>query len=439
MHFGAVTLLVGTATGVLATVILVLIPALDQRGTDGPAALHGGARLTRSLPTAWVVIGEAAAAVMLTVFAGLTLRSFDRLASVDVGFDPSRLIAFRIGFDAPGVDQTTAVAQSRAFFERLRAIPGVVSAGRTSVRPFYEGGTATTVTPPGLGDKDRSAFPTADVRFVDAEYFPTLGLTPLRGRLFSAADARGPVRVVVNVAFGRKLWPNEGDDIVGRKFDLRLNGNPTPEIIGVVRDVRLQGPRSEPRPTVYLYTGQQTAGEEFDVLVRTAGSESAVIPGVRQVAQSVAASAAIFRVASMRQTVGATIARERATAQLLVFFSVAALLLVAVGVYGLYAGEVTRRRREIGVRMALGATSQMVVRSVLGRALTRTAVGIVVGAAASFEASRVLASVLYGISPTDPISYAVAALVVVGVAFAATLLPALQASGVDPSVAIRSE
>jgi predicted permease len=444
VHFGEVTLIVGVATGVLAALVLAVVPALDQRATDTPDTLHGGARLTRGVPIAWVIIAEAATAVVLTIFAGLTLRSFDRLSSVDVGFDPSRLMAFRVSFEGPGIDQSAAQASSRAFFERLRAVPGVVAAGRTSVRPFYQGGTATTVTPPGLGDRDRSAFPTADIRFVDAEYFRTLGLTALSGHLFSTADARpvrgdsAQLRVVVNETFGKKLWPGERN-LVGRRFDLRLNGTPTPEIIGVVRDVRMVGPRNEARPTVYIFTEQQTAGEEYDVLVRTSGPEAGVIPGVRQAVQSVAVTAPIFRVESMRETVGGTIARERATAQLLVFFAASALLLVAVGVYGLYAGEVTRRRREIGVRMALGATSTSVVRSMLGRALARTAAGVVVGIAAGFLASRVLESVLYGVQPSDPLSYAGAAVVVVLVAFAATLIPALQASAVTPSLALRAE
>ena len=439
VHFGTVAVIVSVATAVLSAVLLAIVPALDQRGAEVATTLQAGSRLTRRVPTSWVVVGEAATAVVLTIFAGLTLRSFERLASVDVGFDPSHLMAFRVSFEAPGVEQSAAAAASRAFLERLRAMPGILSVGRTSVRPFHQGGTATTITPPGFGDRDRSAYPTADVRFVDVEYFRTLGLTPLAGRLFSPGDARATsYRVVVNETLGRKLWPGERT-IVGRAFDLRIGENPAAEVIGVVRDVRLVRPRDEPRPTAYVFTGQQVAGEEFDVLVRTSGSEAAVVPAVRQIAQSVNRGTPIFRVESMQQTVGSAIARERATAQLLLFFAGSALLLVAVGVYGLYSGEVTRRRREIGVRLALGATSASVVRSLLGRAVSRAAVGVAVGAFAGFQLSRVLGSMLYGVRTNDPISYLAAAVVVLLVALCATLVPARQASRVQPSLALRGD
>jgi predicted permease len=384
------------------------------------------------------VIGEAAAAVVLAIFAGLTLRSFDRLASVDIGFDPTHLIAFRIAFDTPGVAPSTAAAESEEFLSRLRNVPGVVAVGRTSVRPFYQGGTATTISPPGLGDRDRSAFPTAAVRFVDDGYFQTLGLRPLAGRLFEAGDAHATrYRVVINETLGRKLWPGE-THLVGRAFDVRMGEHPASEVIGVVRDVRITSPRDEPRAMAYISTEQTNEGE-FDVLVRTRGPEATVVPAVREVAQAVAPGTPIFRVESMQQTVDNTIARERATAQLLLFFAGAALVLVAVGVYGLYAGEVTRRRREIGIRIALGATSASVVRSLMGRALSRAGVGVFVGAVAGYELSRVLANVLYGVRATDPVSYAAAAGAVLAVALGATLVPAWQASRVEPSVALRAE
>jgi predicted permease len=439
VRFGAVAVVIGAGTGLLAVLLLAALPRLTGRGDTALAALHEGARLTRGTHASWVVIAEAATAVVLSLFAGLTLRSFDRLSSVDYGFDAQRLIAFRVGFDGPGIPTATAVATSKAFFERLRAIPGVLAAGRTSVRPFNEGGTATTIAPVGWRDKDRSAFPTADVRFVDADYFKTLRLTPISGRLFSGTEkAGGPIRAVVNEAFGRKLWPGERG-MVGRSFDVRVNGNPSPEIIGVVRNVHLSSPRDDTRPTVYFYFEQMSAGEEYDVLVRTSVDESSVLPQIREAVRSVAATTPIFRVESMQRTVEQSIARERVTAQLLAFFAVAALLLVAVGVYGLFAGEVTRRRREIGVRMALGETAVSVVRSMLTRALVRTAVGVVAGAVVGFMASRLLRALLFGIAPNDPLSYFGAGSVVIVTAVAATLLPAVQASSVAPSEALRAE
>jgi ABC-type antimicrobial peptide transport system permease subunit len=226
---------------------------------------------------------------------------------------------------------------------------------------------------------------------------------------------------------------------VGRNFDVRLSLPLGREVIGVVRDVRMSTVRADPRPTVYLFTQQQSVGEVFDVLIRTSGAESAVLGDMRRIVQSISPSAAIYRVESMRQTVDATISRERVTAQLLAVFAGAALLLVAVGVYGLYAGEVARRRREIGVRMALGATNSSVVRSLLVRAFARTAAGVVVGSIAGFGASRVLEGILYGVRATDPVSYAGAITVVVLVALSATVVPARHASRVDPSVALRAD
>ncbi len=439
VRFGAVAVAVGVATGAIATLLLAVVPAALFRPGASVGLLHGAGRMTSGARTSWVVIGEAATAVVLSLFASLTLRSFERLSAVNYGFNADRLIASRVSFNAAGVSNAGARAASTAFFERLRAIPGVIAAGRTSVRPFNPGGTATTVTPVGWGDRDRSAFPTADVRFVDAGYFQAMDLTTVEGRLFSSSEtASGPIRAVVNEAFGRRLWPGERG-LVGRSFDVRVNGTPSPEIIGVVRDVRLASPREETRPTVYLYTEQMPVGEEYDVLVRTAVEESAIVPLIRGALRSVSESTPAYRIESMRHTVDQTMARERVTAQLLLFFAAAALLLVAVGVHGLYAGEVARRRREIGVRMALGETVLSVIRSMLWGATVRTVAGVVVGGVAGLAASRVLQSFLFGIAPSDPLSYVGSALVVLLTAMAATLVPALRASSVMPSEALRAE
>src|SRR4029079_16269586 len=184
-------------------------------------------------------------------------------------------------------------------------------------------------------------------------------------------------------------------------------------IIGVVGDARLQNPRREPRPTVYVFTNQQDDGDQVDGVLRVAGEEAPVFAAARRAVQTIAPGIPLYRVESMSNTVGKAIARERATAQLLFFFAASALVLVAVGVDGLYAGEVSRRRREIGVRMALGATRRVVVQSLLSRALVRAAIGAGVGGVAGVLAARVLESVLSGVSSTDAVSIGASVIVVV--------------------------
>jgi predicted permease len=436
VHFGPVTLAVAAATGLVALVVLALVPA---KGTAGATQgfQQAGTRLTHRRHGGWVMIAEAATAVILVLFAGLTLRSFDRLAAVDMGFDPSHLMAFRIALETPGVPNVRAAASSREFLAELRASPGVVAAGRTTVRPLYEGGTATSIARAGEAAIDPSTQPIADVRLVDDGFFRAMGVIAKSGRVFAADEpAGGTLHAVVSEAFVRALWPGESD-VLGRRFDLNVDGGLHPEIVGVVRDLHLFNPRSAPRPAVYLSTEQKSWGEEFDVLVRTTGDPSDILPQVRDVARSVAPAAPIYRVESMQKSSDDVVARERVTAQLLAFFGSAALLLVAVGVYGLYSGEVTGRRREIGVRMALGETAGAVVRSLLGRALLGAVVGVAAGLGIGVLLTRVLTSVLFGVAPTDTLTYAGAAAVVMLTALAATTVPARQASTVSPGEALR--
>ena len=438
VHFGPAAVIVTLGAALVTTIVLAVAPSIGSRPAD-LTTLRDGDRLTRGARIGWVVVAETAAAVVLTLFAGLTLRSFDRLSNVDVGFDPKGLIAFRVGFAGPGMDSLTAPVAAREMMRQLRALPGVVAAARTSRRPFHAGGTATTVTPEGWGNRDRSSFPSADVRWVDADFFRTTGIPLKAGRQFSTVDGpNAPLRVIVNEALVRKMWPGERA-IVGRRFDVRLNDSPTREIIGVVGDARLQSPRREPRPTVYIPTSQQDDGDYFDVVVRVSGDETPVFAAARRVVQGIARGVPLYRVESMSTTIGKAIARERATAQLLFFFAASALVLVAVGVYGLYAGEVSRRRREIGVRMALGATRRTVIQSLLSRALMRSAIGASVGGVAGILAARVLESVLYSLRSTDALSFVASVVIVVLVAIGATLLPALQAARVAPSFALRAE
>ena len=435
VRFDAVAVAAILVATLLSTAVLAFVPAGNAGSRDLP---NQSARLTRRSRGAWLIVAETALALVLAVLASLTVRSFDRLRSVEIGFDPSSLLVFRVALDASGA---TATTPSAIVFEnltqQLRAVPGIEAVGLTSVRPFRAGGSATTIAPLGSGDLDRSSLPVADVRVVDPGYFEALKLTATSGRLFTGNEVRGnPPLAIVNEALLRALWPTE-PNAVGRKFNLNMYDNAVPEILGVVRDVRLASPRLAPRPTVYL-SAAQFPNDVFDIIVRS-GLGAAVVPTIRPAVTAVAPGTPIYELNTLGSIIAEATARERVTAFLLAFFAIAALLLVAVGVYGLFAGEVARGRQEIGVRIALGERSTRLVGSMLVRAMLRAGAGVIIGVAASVLATRAVQGMLYGVLPGDPLSHATAVGVVLVTALVATLLPALQAARVDPVRALRAD
>jgi putative ABC transport system permease protein len=433
VRFDGVAIAAIVAAALLSTAVLALVPA----GTAGRDLPNQSARLTKRSRGAWLIVAETSLALVLAVLASLTVRSFDRLRAVELGFDPSNLIAFRVSLEASGAPRSAPQIVFDRLLDRLRAVPGIEAVGLASVRPFRAGGSATSIGPLGSGSSDRAALPVADVRVVDRGYFDALNISANSGRLFSGSEVRGqPPLAVVNEALLRAVWPAE-PNAVGRKFDLNMYDNIPPEIIGVVRDVRLTSPRLAPRPTVYL-SAAQFPSEVFDVVVRS-GLGAAVIPTIRPAVTAVAPGTPIYEPGTLSSIIAESMARERVTAFLLAFFAVAALLLVAVGVYGLFAGEVARGRQEIGVRIALGERGTRLVGSMLARAMLRAGAGVLIGIAASVMATRAVRGMLYGVLPSDTLSHATAVSVVLVTAFIATLLPALQAARVDPVRALRAD
>ncbi|MGH7694660.1 MAG: ABC transporter permease, partial [Gemmatimonadaceae bacterium] len=419
----------------ISTAVLALVPAGGAGGRELP---NQSARLTRRGRGAWLIVAETALALVLAVLASLTVRSFDRLRSVELGFQPSNLVAFRVALDASGGGST--IPMSLVFdrlVERLRAVPGIDAVGLTSMRPFGSSGAATTIGALGSSESERATLPVADVRVVDRGYFDAMRITATSGRLFSGSELRGNAPlVVVNEALLRALWPTE-PNAVGRKFDLNMYDNIAPEIIGVVRDVRLSSPRVAPRPTVYL-CASQFPSEVFDVVVRSELGTT-VVPALRPAVGAVAPGTPLYELETLSTIIAESTARERVTAFLLAFFAAAALVLVAVGVYGLFAGEVARGRQEIGVRIALGERTTRLIGSMLGRAMLRTGFGALIGVAASALATRAVRGMLFGVAPTDAVSHATAVGVVLVAALVATLVPALQAARVDPVRALRAD
>jgi putative ABC transport system permease protein len=362
------------------------------------------------------------------------MRTFTALRTVDLGFDSDRVVITRVGVSGPRYE----TPESRiAFFDqlltRVRGLPGVQAASAVSTRPFGGMGPATT-----LGDATAPVGNdslVADVRFADAALFRTLRIPLLAGTTFDGRDALdAPPRVVINQTMARALWPNGA--AIGKRARIPMFTGITPEVIGVVGDVHLMDARTPPRATVYL-AGTRFPSQTWDVIVRGTVAPDVLIRSVRAAVTELDPAIPAFAVTTLDDLVSQTMARDRFTAVLLGAFAAVSLLLAAVGIYGVFAGDVAQRRKEIGIRVALGAPSTGVVALVMRRAMTRAVLGIALGTGGALLAARAMASLLFGVASTDPVSFVGVAVLLLLVAVAATLVPALRAARVSPLVAIR--
>jgi putative ABC transport system permease protein len=431
---GAVLLF--TALASLAASLGVGAIAAWRAGRDGASTLResGGGRAAARLRGGSLVTAEIALGLVLTVLAGLTMRTFAALRAVDPGFDAEHVVVARVGISGPRYRSPEA---QRAFFDglltRVRALPGVQAASTVNTRPFSGIGPATVVgsaTAPVAGDSI-----VADVRFADPMLFQSLRIPLVAGSTFDTRDdIDAPPRVIVNQAMARQLWPNESP--IGKRARVMMFNGITPEVIGVVGDVRLADARTPARATAYLADTKFTSPSR-DVIVRASGDATALVASIRAAVTSLDPAVPVYEVTTMDALIGRTLARDRFTAVLLAAFAVVSLVLAGVGIYGVFAGDVAQRRKEIGIRVALGAPSGGVVAMVMRRALTRALIGVALGTAGALVAARAMASLLYGVGSADPASFVGVAVLLLAVAVAATLVPALRAARVSPLVAIR--
>lgn len=425
------------AAAAIASLAIGLISALRATPSGvGMTLRESSGRSARRLRGGALVTAEIALGLVLTVLAGLMLRTFSALRAVDLGFDGSQVVAARVGLTGP---RYAAPEARSAFFSdalvRLRAAPGVEAAGLISIRPFGRAGPATTAADaaaPVAGDSV-----VADVRFADAGVFQVLRIPLLAGGVFDARDVTdAPQRVVINQTLARRFWPSANP--VGQRLRLEMFDGITPVVIGVVGDVHLQDARTPPRATAYL-ANTALSSEEYDVIVRGRGASDQLVSQVRRVIAELDATVAVSELTSLDGLVGRALARDRFTMLLLGGFALVSLLLAAVGIYGVFAGDVAERRKEIGIRVALGAPAGGVIRLVLRRAVVRAVAGVAVGAVAALLAAQGMRSMLFGVAPTDPASFLGVAALLLVVALAATLIPAIRASRVSPLIAIRTD
>ena len=434
------TAAVATATGVA----FGLVPAWRATRVQPQAAMRARGRGTASAHRAFgagqaLVVGQVALSLALVCAAGLLLGTFRKLDTLDPGFDREGLLL--VSASGGRVERTPERqrAERSAIIERLAAAPGVRAVSASVITPVSGIGWNERLRVEGFTPRDeRDAL--AYFNGVTDGYFGTLGSSIVAGRDFTRADGVGSPRVaIVNRAMARRFFGDASP--IGRTIRAdRPNAQPDPiEIVDVVEDASYRSLREEPPPTVFVPIDQMTDPFPWVFFeLRTAGSPSAVVPVVKRELAQVAPDLAL-EFTTMSDQVRSSLARERLMALLSASFGALALLLAVVGLYGIMAYGVARRRGEIGVRIALGATRARVVRLVLGEAGRLVVAGLVLGTLLALAGSRLVASFLYGLAPTDPATIALSAFVLASVALAAGALPAWRAARLDPMVALREE
>ncbi|HEY7058889.1 MAG TPA: ABC transporter permease [Vicinamibacterales bacterium] len=429
-----ISILAGVAVG-LAPAMATLRRDLRPSGKESGRSVSGGAA-TRRIRRA-LVVTEFALAIVLLVGAGLLVRSWWHVSSVDPGFSPARVVVMEISSPP-----TISVAAQRTdlfhrVLEQIQAVPGVESAGIIDDL-FSENPREHSLTVDrGDGTVSERLRLTRDE--VSADVFRALGTPLLRGRFFSIADRpEAPVVAIINDAMARRSWP--GRDPVGRRFMLgpRDSGERWYTVVGVVADMRRQGLEREPLPQIFVPLTQNPASRNVAFFIRTSSDDPLGMAGaLRATVRRVEKNAPIYGVAPLEQQLGTYLAQRRFQTSLLIGFSIVALLMAAVGIYGLIQYSVATRTQEIGLRMAIGAQRGDIFRMIIGEGLTLTLTGLALGLVGALWLGRAGASLLFGVTASDPLTFTSVSLLLTAVALAASYVPARRATTVDPIVALR--
>jgi putative ABC transport system permease protein len=433
---------------IVTGMVFGLAPALQTTKTDLADALKEGGRGSsagrrRLHLRGLLVVSEFALALVLLIGAGLMIKSFLRLQEVRPGFEPAGLLTFRIALsDAKYSD----FAKSRAFFEQLfdrfKARSEIKSVGAINVLPFSGSSGDRSFNIEGQVVPEGQPHPDEQIRFVSPGYFSAMGIPLLRGRDITPRDLPDtPQVVIINDALSRKYWPNS--DSMGKRISFSRRNPKWYEIVGVVGNIKHRGLDIEDKPEFYIPFQQPLFADAnippMFVVVRTQGDPGSVAAVVRNEVATLDPDQPVSNLMTMEQRISDSVAPRRFNMFLLGLFATLALILAAIGIYGIMAFSVGQRTHEIGVRMALGARSSDVLKLVLRNGLVLALVGIVIGLAIAFIATRVLSTLLYGVSATDPVTFVVEASLLAFVALLACYIPARRATKVDPLVALRYE
>jgi putative ABC transport system permease protein len=443
------TVLVFTlAVSVVAGIMFGLVPGLQSSRVDlhesfkarsGSTGGRGGRRTRRLL-----VVSEIALSLVLLVGAGLMIKSFWRLLNVDPGFDPGNVLTAQIALPPSRYPKFQQVdAFYKQLLERVQALPGVQSAGTVTALPLGGINSNASFEIEGKPRSPDDAPQNADYRMISEDYFRAMGIPLVRGRYFEESDRESaPAVVIINEAM-TSFWPNE--DPVGKRINLGVPGSPWLTIVGIAKDIKHQGLDLRAKPEMYFLHSQNAYGTALGlarymtVVARTSSGPMTLAGPIKSIVQTLDKDLPVARIQTMEQVLSNSVSQPRFTMLLLAAFGVLALALAAVGVYGVVSFSVVQRTHEFGIRMALGADARDVMKLVLREGLVIVSMGVAIGIALAFAATRLISSVLFSVSPSDPLTFLAISLLLVGVALGACFVPGRRATKVDPMEALRYE
>jgi putative ABC transport system permease protein len=437
------TLAIAAASSLLAG----LLPALQASKTDLQTTLKDGGRLTtgasREGMRKVLLVAEVSLSLVLLAGAGLLVRSMWNLLHVDPGFNMDNVLTMRLSLTGGKYNPQSL----RVFYDeclaRVQAVPGVRSAALTHSLPIDGSNWGGVFIAADKPVPSRADLPESDRLRVSPDYFETMGIRLMRGRLFTSADTpeSAPV-VIINETLARRIWPNE--DTIGKRIkfgfpeDEDQEDKPWREVVGVVNDVKMDGVDRAFSLQAYLPYSQMP-NQSLGLVVRAGRNPAALASAVEEAIHTIDKDAPVFSIRTMDQVLGNSLAQRRLTLILLASFAALALLMAVVGMYGVISYAVRQRQHELGIRVALGAQAQDVLKLILKQGLKLTLIGIGLGLLTAFALTRWLESLLFGVRPTDALTFGAIAVVLLSVALLACLVPARRAAKVDPIVALRYE
>jgi putative ABC transport system permease protein len=433
------------ALSFLTGILFGLVPALQASRIDLNESLKEGSKgatagVHRNRFRSLLVAAEIALSLVLLIGAGLLIKSFYRLANVNPGFQADNLLTVNLSLPfAKYREPEKRTAFFEQVIEKLQAIPGVQAVGATTNLPLSGSNNNITFIIEGRAAALLSEEPAANWRAVGPDYFTTMGMTLQNGRDFTNRDRQGtPEVILINEAMAERYWP--GESAIGKRIIIYDSDTPRPwrEIIGVVSNIRHFNLKKEPEPEMYV-PHLQRPQSSMTLVSRLTTNQPSVMAAVREAVLAVDKDQPVYNLKMMNQLVSESLTSSRVTMLLVGIFAAIALLLAAIGIYGVIAYTVAQRTNEIGIRMALGAQTSDVVKMVVKQGMTTALIGVSVGLAAALALTRLMEKLLYNVSGTDPMTFLVVAVVLTGVALLACLAPARRAAKTDPMVALRYE